>query len=103
MFVCLSPGGQLITNGETQTDKLLVGTVDGIFSFQKNGGAWAQQATMVPGKHFSSVIFEPTSKMLFGGTYSCEIYRQQRSRQELGAARQRHRREGNLFPRQSNG
>ena len=74
MYVCLSPGGQLITNGETQTDKLLVGTVDGIFSFQKNGGAWAQQQTMVPGKHFSSIIFEPTTKTLFGGTYSSEIF-----------------------------
>ena len=29
---------------------------------------------MVPGKHFSSIVFEPTTKTLFGGTYSCEIY-----------------------------
>ena len=47
MFVCLSPGGQLFTNGETQTDKLLVGTVEGIFSFQKSGGAWAQDRKSV--------------------------------------------------------
>ena len=74
MFVCLSPGGQSLTQGETQKEKLLVGTVDGIFAFQKRGGSWQSDGTMVPGKHFSSIIFEPTTKTLFGGTYSCEIY-----------------------------
>ena len=74
MFVCLSPGGQSLTTGESPKDKLLVGAVGGIFSFQKNGATWTQQKTMVPGKHFSSIIFEPTSKTLFGGTYSCEVY-----------------------------
>jgi len=29
MFVCLSPGGQSLTQGEAAKDKLLVGTVDG--------------------------------------------------------------------------
>jgi len=74
MFVCLSPGGQSLTSGESPKDKLLVGTVGGIFSFQKNGANWTQQATMVPGKHFSSIIFEPITKTLFGGTYSREIF-----------------------------
>src|SRR5687768_4130743 len=74
MFVCLSPGGQSLTQGETAKDKLLVGTVDGIFAFQKRDGSWQGDGTMVPGKHFSSIIFEPTTKTLFGGTYSGEIY-----------------------------
>src|SRR6476620_1151840 len=74
MFVCLSPGGQSLTTGESQKDKLLVGTVEGIFAIQKNGVSWSKQPTMVPGKHFSSIIFEPTTQSLFGGTYSGEIY-----------------------------
>ncbi|HWH77966.1 MAG TPA: hypothetical protein VNT76_11370, partial [Candidatus Binatus sp.] len=74
MFVCLSPGGQSLTKGESANDKLLVGTVGGIFSFQKKAASWAKQETLVPGKHFSSIIFEPTSKTLLGGTYSGEIY-----------------------------
>ena len=36
MFVCLSPGGQSLTQGETAREKLLVGTVDGTH-FQENG------------------------------------------------------------------
>src|SRR5256885_1069484 len=74
MFVCLSPGGQSLTQGEVAKDKLLVGTVDGIFAFQKRGGSWESQGTMVPGKHFSSIVFEHSSQALFGGTYSSEIY-----------------------------
>ena len=74
MFICLSPGGQSLTQGEAAKDKLLVGTVDGIFAFQKHGGSWQGDGTMVPGKHFSSIIFEPATKTLFGGTYSCEVY-----------------------------
>ena len=41
MFVCLSPGGQSLTQGEVAKDKLLVGTVDGIFAFQKRSGVVA--------------------------------------------------------------
>src|SRR4051812_24633207 len=74
MFVCLSPGGQSLTTGESQNTKLLVGTVEGIFPFDKNGASWSKRDTMVPGKHFSSIIFEPTTQSLFGGTYSGEIY-----------------------------
>ena len=74
MFICLSPGGQSLTQGEVANDKLLVGTVDGIFAFQKRGASWQSQETMVPGKHFSSIIFEPSTQTLFGGTYSREIF-----------------------------
>jgi len=74
MFVCLSPGGQSLTVGETARDKLLVGTVDGIFAFQKQGGSWLPQGTRIPGKHISSILFEPASRTLFAGTYGGEIY-----------------------------
>ena len=74
MFVCLSPGGQLLTEGEVAKEKLLVGTVKGIFSFVNEAGSWDRQAVHLPGKHVSSIIFESTTRMLFAGTYSCEIF-----------------------------
>jgi BNR/Asp-box repeat protein len=74
MFICLSPGGQSLTVGESPKDKLLVGTVEGIFSFLKRNGSWENQGTWIPGKHISSIIFEPASQTLFAGTYSCEIF-----------------------------
>ena len=74
MFVCLSPGGQLLTHGETAGDKLLVGTVDGVFSFRRDDGSWRQDNVHLPGKHVSAVIFEPKTGTLLAGTYGREIY-----------------------------
>ena len=74
MFVCLSPGGQSLTQGEVAKDKLLVGTVDGIFAFQKRGGSWESQGTMVPGKHFSSIIFERTTDTMFAGAFFGSVH-----------------------------
>src|SRR3972149_4338810 len=72
MFVCLSPGGQSLTVGEAAQDKLLVGTVDGIFAFQKQGGSWLPQGTRIPGKHISSIFFEPASRTTGGREFTRE-------------------------------
>ena len=74
MFVCLSPGGQMVTTGESPKDKLLVGTVDGIFSFARSGDSWASQETLLPGKHISTILYEPATRMLFAGTYGAGLY-----------------------------
>ena len=57
MFVCLSPGGQSITSGESQKDKLFVGTVDGIFSFQKSGGCLGAASDHGAGEAFQLDYF----------------------------------------------
>ena len=74
MYVCLSPGGPSLTVSERAQDKLLVGTVDGVFSFLKRNGAWEHQGTLLPGRHISAILHEPASGMLLAGTYSCEIF-----------------------------
>ncbi len=74
MFVCLSPGGQSLTVGESAKDKLLVGTVNGVFSFGKNNGGWNQQETMLPDQHISAIIFEPSTQTLFAGSYNGKIF-----------------------------
>src|SRR4030095_8472498 len=73
MFVCLSPGGQSLTVGEWAKDKLLVGTVRGIFFFVKNNGGWNQQETILPDQHISAIIFEPSTQTLFCGRYYGKI------------------------------
>ena len=113
MYVCLSPGGQCLTQGETASDKLLVGTVDGVFPFHKENGSWERDAVHLSGKHASSIIFEPTTETLFVGTYGCEIYAStdqgrtwekrdsgigEKEIYSLGEAGQRHRRKGDIFP-----
>ncbi|HEY2987772.1 MAG TPA: hypothetical protein VGL11_08600 [Candidatus Binatia bacterium] len=74
MFICLSPGGQTTTVGEAPRKTLLVGTADGIFAFARNGGSWTPQETFLPGEHISALLFEPSSRTLFAGTYGQALY-----------------------------
>jgi photosystem II stability/assembly factor-like uncharacterized protein len=74
MYICLSPGGQSITVGETAKKNLLVGTVNGIFPFTRNNNEWIRGETMLPDQHVSSVIFEPSTETLFAGSYSGKIF-----------------------------
>src|ERR1041384_528703 len=74
MYICLSPGGQSITVGETARNNLLVGTVNGIFSFSKNGREWVRGETMLPDQHISAIIFEPSTQNLFAGSYNGKIF-----------------------------
>ena len=74
MVICLSPGGQAITVGELPKELLLVGTTRGIFSFARQSGSWSPQETFLPGEHISALLFEPSSRTLFAGTYGEALY-----------------------------
>jgi photosystem II stability/assembly factor-like uncharacterized protein len=74
MVICLSPGGQPITVGESPRDTLLVGTARGIFSFARQNGSWDAKETLLPGEHISALLFEPSSRTLFAGTYGEHLY-----------------------------
>jgi hypothetical protein len=77
--------------GESAKDKLLVGTVNGVFSFVKNNGGWNRQETMLPDQHISAIIYEPSSQTLFAGSYNGKIFASGDS-EKLGAKRSRDRR-----------
>jgi photosystem II stability/assembly factor-like uncharacterized protein len=74
MFICLSPGGQMTTQGDARRDRLLVGTVDGIFSFARTGAAWGQRDCFLRGEHISALLFEPESRTLFAGTFGGALH-----------------------------
>lgn len=74
MVICLSPGGQTMTMGELPKDMLLVGTARGIFSFVRQYGPWSPTEVLLPGEHISALLFEPSSRTLFAGTYGEALY-----------------------------
>ncbi len=74
MLICLSPGGQTTTVGESPRDKLLVGTVEGVFAFIRSGASWTFQETFLTGEHISALLFEPSSRTLFAGIYGEALY-----------------------------
>ena len=74
MAICLSPGGQTMTVGESASDRLFVGTAHGVVSFTRQNGSWGSQQTFLPDEHIGALIFEPSSQTLFAGTYGCSIH-----------------------------
>jgi photosystem II stability/assembly factor-like uncharacterized protein len=64
----------MTTAGDTPEDLLLVGTVDGIFSFARSGGTWARREKFLAGEHVSALLFEPSSKTLFAGTFGAALH-----------------------------
>ena len=74
MVVCLSPGGQAIAAGELPNDTLLVGTARGVFSCARQNDSWSAKQALLPGEHISALLFEPSSRTLFAGTYGAAIY-----------------------------
>ncbi len=74
MPICLSPGGQTVTVGDSPSDRLFVGTAGGIFSFVCRNGSWGSQETLLPDEHISALIYEPSSQTLFAGSYGRALY-----------------------------
>jgi len=74
MPICLSPGGQMTTRGDSRLETLLVGTVDGIFAFDGGGGSWTQRGHYLSGEHISAIIEEPSTKTLFAGTFGSALH-----------------------------
>jgi photosystem II stability/assembly factor-like uncharacterized protein len=74
MVICLSPGGQMVTVGESPNDRLLVGTAKGIFSFTQHNDSWREEENLLPGEHISALLLEPSSQTLFAGTYGEALY-----------------------------
>lgn len=72
MIASLSPGGQTLTVADSPSELLLVGTIDGIFSFARQNGSWAFQERFLPGEHISALLYEPWSGTLFASTYAGE-------------------------------
>jgi photosystem II stability/assembly factor-like uncharacterized protein len=64
----------MTTIGESPRDTLLVGTVDGIFAFTRTNGSWSPRERFLPGEHASALLFEPSSRTLFAGTYGAALY-----------------------------
>ena len=70
MIVSLSPGGQTITAADRPSERLFVGTIDGIFSFARQNGSWVLRDRFLPEEHVSALLYEPWSETLFAGTYA---------------------------------
>ncbi len=97
MAISLSHGGgETIYSAGSPSTQVLVGTLDGVVTIERDGSGWRVTNRSLKGKHIHALLFEDGSGQWFAGVTKGGNFRQHRRWQELGAARQRTDREGCL-------
>jgi photosystem II stability/assembly factor-like uncharacterized protein len=75
MSVCLSHGGSTMYAAASPSERILVGTVNGVVAVERDGkGCWQVAGTSLAGSHISVLFLEPTSGVLFAGVHKDGIY-----------------------------
>lgn len=69
MAIGLSHGGTTIYSSPALSNKILVGTAQGIAAIERNGAEWRVAHRAVTDKHFSAIIKEPESGLTFAGAF----------------------------------
>ncbi len=67
MALALSHGAQTIHASSELSDRVLVGTVNGIVELKKSGSDWSVARRSLEGKHIHAVLNEPESGFWFAG------------------------------------
>jgi photosystem II stability/assembly factor-like uncharacterized protein len=69
--VCLSANGLTVSLSAEAALTLWVATIDGIIELKRDAATtpWRQTRQLLAGSHISSLLFEPTSGLLFAGSH----------------------------------
>ena len=75
MAICVSHGGQTVSQAARPSDAVLVATTDGVASLQRSapGASW-EASRSLQGKHVSALMIEPARGVVFAGTHGDGIY-----------------------------
>lgn len=76
MAICVSHGGQTVSQTAGPSDVVLVATTDGVVSLQRSapGASWSEAGRSLQGKHASALMIEPERGVVFAGTHGDGIY-----------------------------
>jgi photosystem II stability/assembly factor-like uncharacterized protein len=70
MFTCLSPNGAQLTTGVGAVKRLLVATIRGVYTLDRQvGNSWTVAAKALEHLQISSLLQEPQSGRIFAGTH----------------------------------
>jgi len=75
MAIGLSHGGSNLYSSGEQSRQLWVGTKDGLVLLERgDAGGWHEGHRALRGQHISSIIFEPTSGLMFAGSFFGSVH-----------------------------
>ncbi len=74
MTIGLSHGGSNIYSSAEASNRVLVGTYDGVAVLERKGEGWTQAGHGVAGRHISSIVIEPETGTIFAGAFFGPVY-----------------------------
>ena len=74
MAITLSHGGPSIYSSTSPSSQVLVGTIDGVVSIEREGGDWRVTHRTLPGKHVHALVIEPESGTIFAGANHGSVF-----------------------------
>jgi photosystem II stability/assembly factor-like uncharacterized protein len=69
MTIALSHGGPTIYESISPSSRVLIGTLEGIVTAERDGAGWRVAGRALPEQHISAILIEPESGMIFAGAY----------------------------------
>jgi photosystem II stability/assembly factor-like uncharacterized protein len=74
MALALSHGAETIYSSEALSDRVLVGTIDGIADIKRDGDSWIVANRTLEGSHIHAILHEPQSGFWFAAVQKGGIY-----------------------------
>ncbi|MEE8518917.1 MAG: hypothetical protein V3S98_07315 [Dehalococcoidia bacterium] len=74
MALALSHGGKTVNTAATPSDKVLVGTLDGVATLERDGDGWRIAERTLTGNHVHALLLEEESGTWFAGVRKGGIY-----------------------------
>ena len=74
MAIALSHGGPSIYSSSSPSSQVLVGTIEGVASIERDGGEWRVTHRSLTDKHVHALVIEPDSGTVFAGANHGSIF-----------------------------
>ncbi len=75
MAICLSHGGTAIYSSSSPSDEVMIGTLGGVFTIQREDSKkWQVSRKSLEGCHVSSLMIEPSRELAFAGVHKGTVY-----------------------------
>jgi photosystem II stability/assembly factor-like uncharacterized protein len=73
--ICLSHAGTTSYSSDSPSDKLLIGSGNGVYTIKREGAkAWQVAENSLEGSHVSTLLAEPASGLIFAGVYKGGVF-----------------------------
>lgn len=74
MTIGVSHGGSNVYESRAASTRVLVGTKHGVAVLERSAGGWEKAGESLPGRHISSIVFDPSGETALAGAFFGPVY-----------------------------